>query len=198
MEQTWEFLNPYEEIEFHTRGDLPHWVQGSVWYFVTYRLADALPRAVVEKITVQRELWKKTHDMKNLSAEELREYYRLFTERYENLLNAGQGSCCLRDPHNAKIVSDAFRFFDGKRYNLDEFIVMPNHVHVLVRPLHGDRLADILHSWKSFTAKEINRRLGRTGQLWQHESYDHIVRNEKAIYAIRNYIRANPLKRGSC
>ncbi|MEI8045329.1 MAG: transposase [Verrucomicrobiota bacterium] len=69
---------------------------------------------------------------------------------------------------------------------------MPNHVHVLVKPLNGHRLADITHSWKSFTANQINRRLGKTGQLWQHESYDHIVRHGKAMEEIRRYIRKNP------
>lgn len=65
-------------------------------------------------------------------------------------------------------------------------------VHVLVRPLASHRLVDILHSWKSFTANLLNRRLGRTGRLWQHESYDHIVRNEAAKQTIRRYIRENP------
>ena len=58
-------------------------------------------------------------------------------------------------------------------------------------------LAEILHSWKSFNANELNRRLGRTGQLWQHESYDHIVRNEPAMHAIRRYIRDNPKVAGA-
>jgi REP element-mobilizing transposase RayT len=109
-------------------------------------------------------------------------------------LNAGNGSCALRDQENAAIVSDALRYFEGQRYDLDEYVVMPNHVHVLVKPRVGYGLANILHSWKSFTANRINRRIGLTGQLWQHESYDHIVRNEKAMIAIRSYIRENPGK----
>ncbi len=82
---------------------------------------------------------------------------------------------------------------------MDEFVIMPNHVHVLVKPRMGHRLVDILHSWKSFTANQINRKLGKTGQLWQHESYDHIVRHERAMEAIRRYIRENPTVAGvSC
>ena len=76
--------------------------------------------------------------------------------------------------------------------NLDEYIIMPNHVHVLVKPTANHKLADITHSWKSFTANKINQRLQTTGQLWQHESYDHIVRNEDAMNVIRCYIRDNP------
>ena len=189
---TWEYFNPHTEIRILSGGDLPHWQQETVWYFITYRLADALPKQVVDELTHQRELWEKTHTLDNLSKEELIEYYKLFSERHENLLNAGVGSCLLRDPENAKIVTDAFHFFEHQRYELDEFVVMPNHVHILLKPLRGFKLEDILHSWKSFTAKEINKRTGRTGQLWQHESYDHIVRNERAMNAIRTYIRENP------
>lgn len=193
----WEFLNPMTEIDIRTGGNLPHWEQGSVWYFVTYRLADALPHTVVEKMKEERERWKRTHDVNNLSREELAEYYRLFSERYESLLNAGSGSCVLHDPAIAEIVHGAFRFFDGQRYVLDEYVVMPNHLHVLFKPLVGHGLADILHSWKSFTANRINRQLGLAGQLWQHESFDHIVRNESAMHAIRRYIRANPKVAGA-
>ena len=192
----WEYFNPLTEIDIRTGGNLPHWEQGSVWYFVTFRLADALPHAVVEEMKQQRERWKRTHDLDNLSRADLAEYHRLFSERYENLLNAGSGACVLRDPENAAIVEGAFRFFDGQRYVLDESVVMPNHVHVLVKPLATHGLADILHSWKSFTANRINEHLGRTGQLWQHESYDHIVRNESGMHAIRRYIRANTTKVG--
>jgi REP element-mobilizing transposase RayT len=188
----WEFFDPRSEIDIRTSGDLPHWGQGSVWYFVTFRLADALPRAVVDEIQRQREEWRRTHDVRKLSRAELAEYHQLFSERYENLLHAGNGSCVLRDPVNADIVRGALRHFDGERYILDEFVVMPNHIHVLVKPLPGQGLADILHSWKSYTAKELNQRLGRTGQVWQHESFDHLVRNEAAMEAIRRYICENP------
>lgn len=190
----WEYFNPASEIDIRLTGNLPHWEQGSVWYFVTFRLADAIPRTIVEKLKDEREHWRRTHDLDHLTREELIEYHRLFSERYESLLHAGCGSCVLRDPAVAEIVSGALRFFGGQRYVLDEAIVMPNHVHALAKPLAEYRLVDILHSWKSFTANRINRQLGLSGQLWQHESYDHLVRNEAAMQAIRHYIRANPSK----
>jgi REP element-mobilizing transposase RayT len=188
----WEYFNPLTEIEIRAGGNLPHWEQGSVWYFVTFRLADAIPGLVIEEIRQQRDAWKRVHNLSNLPADALIEYHQLFSERYEQLLHAGAGSCVLRDPDNADIVRGALRFFAGQRYVLDEHVIMPNHVHVLAKPLASHRLVDILHSWKSFTANLINRRLGRTGQLWQHESYDHIVRNEAAMQASRRYIRENP------
>ena len=188
----WEFFNPLSEIEIRTGGNLPHWEQTSVWYFITFRLADALPRDVVEKIRLEREQWRRTHDLHNLSGDDLAEYHQLFSARYEQLLHAGSGSCVLRELLYADLVRGALRHFDGQRYVLDEHVVMPNHVHVLVKTLAGYGLANTLHAWKSYTAHQINRRFGRTGQLWQHESYDHMVRSESAMEAIRRYIRENP------
>ena len=98
----WEYFNPNTEIDIRTGGNLPHWEQGSVWYFVTFRLNDALPRAVVEKIKQEREYWKQTHDSTHLSPENLLEYHQLFSERIETLLDAGSGSCVLRDPKKCR------------------------------------------------------------------------------------------------
>ena len=196
LSNMWEYFNPWTEIDIRVSGNLPHWEQVSVWYFVTFRLEDALPRAVVEAIRQKREQWLSIHNLENLTREELVEYHRMFSQRYENLLNSGSGSCVLREPENMRIVDGAFRFFDGRRYALDEYVVMPNHVHVLVKPMADYDLAGILHSWKSYTANRINRRMGRSGQLWQHESYDHIVRNGSAMDAIRRYIRDNPIMKG--
>jgi hypothetical protein len=190
----WDYFNPRTEIDIRTGGNLPHWEQGAVWYFITFRLADALPRAAVDELRRERARWNATHDPQTASHHELAKYHRLVSKRYEELLHAGSGSCVLRDPQVAGIVRDALGFFAGQRYLLDEHVIMPNHVHVLVKPLPGHGLVAILHAWKSFTANRINRQLKRTGQLWQHESYDHIVRSEAALNAIRRYIRANPTK----
>ena len=192
----WEFFNPNNEIQIHT-GNLPHWQQGSVWYFISFRLADSIPAKVAEQIKADREMWLKTNkkDVQGgYSKEQLKEYYRLFSEKTEKLLDNGIGSCILKKPGLAQIVADALHYFNNQRYVLDEWVIMPNHVHLLVKPIGDHKLQDILHSWKSFTANEINKRTGNKGQLWMHESYDHIVRNEKALDAIRHYIRQNPVK----
>lgn len=186
---TWQYFNPATQIDIRRGGNLPHWEQGSVWYFVTFRLADSLPLAALEEIREKRERWKQSSHINNLSRAERSEYYRLYSVRYEELLHAGRGSCVLCDPQIAAIVDDALHHFEGRRYLLDEYVIMPNHVHILVRPVAGHRLANILHSWKSFTANRINKKLGKSGPLWMHESYDHIVRHERAMEAIRRYIR---------
>ncbi len=190
------FFNPHNEVQIH-QGNLPHWQQGSVWYFVTFRLADSIPSEVAEQIKAEREIWlknNKKNEKGEYTKEQIKEYYRLFSDRIEQLLNNGSGSCILKNPEISKIVADALKHFNNQKYVLDEWVVMSNHVHILFKPLGENNLPDILHSWKSYTANEINKITGNKGQLWMHESYDHIVRNEKALQAIRNYIRQNPVK----
>jgi len=190
------FFNPNDEIDIH-QGNLPHWQQKDVWYFVTFRFADSLPKEIVEQIKTERELWLKRHkkeETKPYSVEELKEYHKLFSERIENLLDECKGSCLLREEKIAKIVADALLYFNNDKYVLDEWVIMPNHVHILVKPINEYTLPEITHSWKSFSANEINKLAGKSGQLWLHESYDHIVRNEAAFIAIKNYIKNNPVK----
>jgi DNA polymerase-3 subunit alpha len=93
-------------------------------------------------------------------------------------------------------VENALRHFDGDRYLLGGYVIMPNHVHILVRPAMEHKLPDILQSWKSFTAKEANKLLGRTGEFWQPESFDHIVRSEQQLEKFSRYIEENPVKTG--
>ncbi|OQY73825.1 MAG: hypothetical protein B6D44_06140 [Ignavibacteriales bacterium UTCHB2] len=192
------FLDPNDEIDIH-QGNLPHWQQENVWYFITFRLADSLPRETVEQIKKERELWFSKHSHKKeenqpYSIEELKEYYRLFSERIESLLDDCRGSCILREENIAKIIADAFLHFNNERYVLDDWVIMPNHVHLLVKPVKGFTIPQLTHSWKSYTANVINKTIGGSGQLWLHESYDHIVRNESSFFAIKNYIRNNPVK----
>ncbi|MCC5805232.1 MAG: transposase [Opitutales bacterium] len=112
----------------------------------------------------------------------------------EAWLDEGSGSCLLRVPGNSSIVGNALRYFDGERYVMGPFVVMPNHVHVLFRLLHGHRLESVLKSWKGFTAREINRRMGRSGALWQEEYWDRLVRNERHWKRCAQYICENPLR----
>jgi REP element-mobilizing transposase RayT len=106
-------------------------------------------------------------------------------------LDAGYGECLLRIRENREQVETALHQFDEHRYSLDLFTVAPNHVHVLVSPLSGYELSDILHSWKSYTSNQINRRHNRGGPFWQKESFDHIVRNPASLERFREYICAH-------
>ena len=118
------------------------------------------------------------------------------SKKIQNILDSGAGECLLRNKGNAQIVADAMLFFDNQRYKLGHWVIMPNHVHLVVKPINGYSLSDILHSWKSYTAKMINKNTGRDGILWQDESYDHIVRSESQLHFLIKYIEDNPIKAG--
>ena len=100
----------------------------------------------------------------------------------------------LKDSANANIVARALRCFNEEWYQLASFVVMPNHVHVLFRPLGEQTLSGIVKSWKGFTAREINKRIGKSGKLWQDQYWDRLIRNEQHFFRVAEYIRENPSK----
>jgi radical SAM superfamily enzyme YgiQ (UPF0313 family)/REP element-mobilizing transposase RayT len=188
-------FNPHEEIQQTRRKNYQHWTQEHCTYFVTFRLADSIAQSRIKEYEELRRKWEE-HHQPPYSEQERKQFNDLFSDRVSEWLDEGAGSCCLKIPELSQIVADALTHFDGARYELDEWVVMPNHVHVLVKPLKEYQLTDILHSWKSFSAHAINNALNRTDKLWQPESYDHIVRDVEELNRIRNYIRQNPEKAG--
>jgi len=177
---------------------LPHWTRAGGAYAITFRLDDAMPRHVLENWKFEREdiIARAKQQQRELTAREEYELHKLYSERVESFLDAGAGECLLKKPEIAQIVADALKHFDQERYELLAWCVMPNHVHVVVHPLAGHELKDILHSWKSFTAKKINAMLGRTGTLWRDEYYDHLIRDEEDFNHAVNYVAQNPGKIG--
>ena len=121
----------------------------------------------------------------------MREYAQRFSNRMEKWLDAGYGECILSREDCRQIVAEAFEHFNGSRYALHSYIVMPNHVHVLVEFLAKEDMPKILHSWKSYTASAINRVLGRTGSVWQRDYFDRLVRNADHYGRCLAYIRKN-------
>jgi type I restriction enzyme R subunit len=185
------FLDPDDDVEIY-RGKLPHWRQNRVIYFVTFRLYDSLPTSKLVELRQERELWLKLNRAP-WSRAQREEYNERFNGRIQEWLDAGVGSCVLGNPELKQVMEGVLKFFDLDRYELDEFCIMPNHVHVLLCPGSRWLLERIVHSWKSYSAKEINRILGRRGQLWHREYFDHIVRHEVQLGSIRSYIKQNPL-----
>jgi len=147
---------------------LPHWQQDGVMYFITFRLADSIPQAKLNQWRYEHDIWRQKHP-EPCSAEERREYYEHFPRRLQEWLDNSYGTCLLRDPALAEIVGGVLKHFDGTRYVLDDWVVMPNHVHLLVQP-QTHTLSQILHSWKSFSATAINKVVNARGKLWQEES----------------------------
>jgi putative transposase len=148
------FFNPYLEICF-TANRLPHWQQEGAVYFVTFRLADAVPHNLRTRWELERDAWSRVH-RQPCSAEVEREYHQRFSGAIEGWLDAGYGSCILRRQDCARIVAEALRYFDGERSALISSVVMLNHVHALFVQNADWPLEKLLRSWKSFTSRKIN------------------------------------------
>jgi REP element-mobilizing transposase RayT len=175
------------------RRALPHWEQSGCSYFVTFRLADSLPMSALKHLREWKERWLQNQP-KPWTERTLRELDMGYSRRIERWLDSGLGSCCLRVQENREIVVSAIEYFDGERYFLDSFVVMPNHVHVLLTLNASISLAKAVHSWKSYSSHKIGPKLSGPQTLWMSEYFDHIVRSEQQIERFRNYIRENPLK----
>jgi primosomal protein N' len=186
------FFNPEAEVEKYS-GWLPHWRQSNKMYFVTFRLADSIAQDKLRAWAAEKQIWESYHP-KPWNEKVWHEYHERFTMTMEQFLDAGYGSCNLQKSAVAEMVEKALRHFDGTRYQLGEFVIMPNHVHALVRPAENESLEDILHSWKSFTAKRVNALLRTVGNFWREEYFDHLVRGAAQYEKYCSYIRENPAK----
>jgi len=159
---------------WHSRGYLPHFDSPETIQFVTFRLADSLPRQVVEALRLRDDA----------------------LARVDGELDGGLGACWLRRPEIASIVQDALLHFDGTRYRLLAWCLMPNHVHVVVEMAGHASLSDILRSLKSFTARRANTRLGRAGAFWHADYFDRFIRDEGHFFRTVDYVEQNPVKAG--
>jgi putative transposase len=173
------------------RDCLPHLRQQNVLYFITFRLADSLPEARLQPLRAARDLWLAQNPPPHTAAQEL-EYRKIWSAPVERLLDAGHGACLLRQPECRSTIEATMRHDDGQLYGLGDFVIMPNHVHVLLHVPEARDLSSILQAWKSISARRINRILTHRGSLWQPEPFDHIVRDESHWQRFINYIRTNP------
>jgi Rad3-related DNA helicase/REP element-mobilizing transposase RayT len=186
------------EVRIRQGAYLPHWTKDGGVYAITFRLADSLPQSVLKEWFAERDaiVVRARSAGRALTAEESKQLDRLHSERVEKYLDSGAGQCWLRDDAIARIVADALKHFDGDRYRLLGWCVMPNHVHVVTQLKAGEVLADLLRSWKSFSARLANIKLGRAGDFWQPEYYDHLIRdNDDLLHAVE-YAWENPEKAG--
>jgi len=190
---TFQPYNPDAATE-KTWQNLPHWSQEGTTYWITFRLADSLPQEKLNAWKAERDIWA-SHHPEPWSDSDWKEYHERFGERLENWLDVGEGECHLRRPEIRSLVEKGLTHFDGARYDLGPWIIMPNHVHMLLRPNKGQNLSKIMQGIKGVSAKECNSLLGRTGQpFWQEESFDHIVRSQAQFDRFIRYITENPRK----
>lgn len=165
---------------WHSRQKLPHMDAESWTQFVTFRLHDSMPQSLLDR-------WRK----ESVSDAQ-------FRRSIEKYLDAGVGECFLANPSVAGIVASSIKFHAGKKYDLHAWVLMPNHGHLMLTPRAKMHLPDIMHSIKSYSAQMANKLLGRSGQFWQHESFDRYIRNRRHFNAVVRYIEMNPVNAGLC
>ena len=171
---------------WHSRGYLPHYDGGSITQFVTCRLYDSLPQKILERFRAELE----AKDAENIDREVM-----ILIEKF---LDSGYGECFLKKHEVAKIVRDSLQKFDDERYKLIAWVIMPNHIHVLLKPLNNWTLEKTFQSFKSFTASQANKVLDRSGKFWMREYFDRYIRDTEHFEKAFCYILNNPVKAGFC
>ena len=195
-------MNQFSYKNFYRRN-LPHIQPEGATIFVTFRLANSLPKEVIERLKVeQEETEKRISQIADESEREkqLDQARRSFFGKWDGALDSmAYGEKYLSDPPVADLVSESLFYRDGKVYDLEAFSIMPNHGHLVCSPLEKEEgkyhsLSKIMHSFKLHTALEANKILGRDGAFWQHENYDHYVRDEGELERVIKYVIYNPVK----
>ncbi|MGH9902946.1 MAG: REP-associated tyrosine transposase [Pyrinomonadaceae bacterium] len=165
---------------------MPHFDGGEIAQAITFRLGDSLPQTVLAA-------WRE-----ELSRENAAKIDAALRRRIESYLDQGYGSSWLKDARVASMIQEALLHFDGSRYKLSAWVVMPNHLHLILTPHVEYQLSKILHSLKSYTAHEANRILRREGKLWQDDYFDRYIRDPEHFAAAVAYVESNPVKAGLC
>lgn len=167
---------------WYSRGYLPHFDEPDTIQFITFRLGDSMPRAVLEG-------YEEALRLGEIDEQERR-------DRIEEYLDSGYGACWLKEPRVAQMVENALLHFDDERYRLLAWCIMPNHVHTLTEIVEGHPLDEVVHSWKSFTAHQLNRMVKRKGRVWQPEGFDRYMRGPLHLARTVFYIEQNPVAAG--
>ena len=188
------------QIKYYRRN-LPHYHPANATFFVTFRLAGSLPSEAIVRLKEERvrdeALLLKIEDEKARKQKMAEQHERYFSKFDELLDSAVNSRSWLKDERVADMVAAAMCFRDKKVYDLLAYCIMPNHVHVVFTvERSATSLYKALQSLKAYTAREANKILHRNGAFWQHESYDHVVRDGKKLERIIDYVLHNPVKAG--
>jgi len=173
------------------RRNLPHLHYDTGRYFITYRLNDSIPVHLLQEL---REEYRRDIKKSNDPDETKR---RLF-QKYDNLLDNNKfNKIDLTIPEIASVIKTTLHYPDKKDYNLICYCIMPNHVHLAFELLQKNKgIIKIMHSIKRISSLEINKRLSQKGTIWQSESYDRLIRDDKEMYFTIGYIVNNPVAAG--
>lgn len=171
---------------WHSRGYLPHLDVAEGTQVITFRLADSLPALLVQR-------WREELVRLSVASADV-----MLRRRIEMALDRGFGEQHLSDPRIAAIVEAALLHFHDERYRLHAWCIMPTHVHVLARMLGDNTLSSVLHGWKSYSSKQANLVLGRSGRFWAPEYHDRLIRDDEHFASAVHYINMNPVVAGLC
>lgn len=196
----------YENKKVYHRRNLPHLQPLGGTFFVTYNLAEAIPKRILDKWRHEYEIQKKLIIQTSAQVEKDLDtlHKRNFVERDKFLDLSKEANTDLNNQELVQIVVDSINFWDGKKIDLICYCLMSNQVHLVFRLLDKTEtntpkyLEEIMHSIKQFSAKKCNAILNRKGDFWQHESYDRLIRNDEELFRILLYVINNPVKAGLC
>ncbi|MFI5455982.1 MAG: transposase [Isosphaerales bacterium] len=184
----------------------PHWSQAGAVVFITFRTHDSIPREVIERWDREKQQWLRQRGrdtaahwsviVQRLSEKDRADFQRTCNRCREAFLDSCHGRCLRKRPELAEIVADSLLHFDGQRYRMGDFIVMPNHVHLLVVCSTAEAMKEQCDSWLHYTAYRINQAINEKGKFWQQEPFDHLVRSPGQYEYLRKYIADNPHKAG--
>ena len=174
---------------------LPHWRQTGATYFVTFRLAGSIPQPQLRALKRWRERWEMAHPEPRCEAD-WAELARAITRKTEAWMDEGFGECVFRNRLLAAEMAKSLLHFQNERHFTSCFAVMPNHIHLVTKPLGRIELEEILESIKGFVSRKVNAVIGRSGPLWEEESYDRIIRDQEHLFRVIQYIGRNPAKAG--
>lgn len=190
--------------EFHSyERHLPHWRLPGACYLITFRLNDSIPAPVLQTMRDELKAWKQrlleaaSKNEGRLPAEEhaaWTNFQRGHLRKLESILNEGHGECLLRDEYHRGLVATVLHHFEGQRCEMMAFVIMPNHVHALCRPLPGHDLEKLTGSWKRYSSQSLNRGARRQGRVWQQETFDRIIRDGDHFRQAIRYIAKNPVR----
>jgi len=178
-----------------TRTHLPHWDQRHALQFITWSLGDALPMRVQDHIRRERNCWLRANP-RPWTPEVEEEYKQRFIIRWEKWLDTGCGCCVLRRPNAQKLLSNALLYFQGKRVEVHAFVIMPNHVHLLMQVREESSLSKMMQSIKGFSSHEFNRVGLCNGKLWMKDYWDRVIRGPRHYARVWRYIERNPSRAG--
>lgn len=169
----------------------PHWNQYEKMQFVTFRLNDSIAASMRNQLIMYIESFKRLHP-EPWDPDTWILYRKDISSNTEHLLHAGYGKCYLRNSKVRDIIAEALQYGNMQDYYLYAYVIMPNHLHILLQPIGDLSLAFIIRRMKSFTAKKINVTLNRRGTLWQRSYFDRMPRNKDDFTHILDYIQHNP------